>query len=161
MKTLIRFCLTRLALIIAGLSIGYAANAGVKVNEVMPCNISTYMKNQNYNGWVELFNDASVSVELKGYKIVHYKSKKDGSVEWEWMWSIEESNEIGSGKYKVFCFDGSETDSKTERKLDADGGVVVLKDKHNAVVDSFKYGATQPHISYGFDGKNVGYILRR
>ena len=158
METLIRFCLTRLALIIAGLSIGYAANAGVKVNEVMPCNISTYMKNQNYNGWVELFNDACVSVELKGYKIVHYKSKKDGSVEWEWMWTIEESNEIGSGKYKVFCFDGSETDSKTARKLDADGGVVVLKDKHNAVVDSFKYGATQPHISYGFDGKNVGYM---
>ncbi len=118
------------------------------------------MKNQNYNGWVELYNDAScASVELKGYKIVHYKLKKNGSVEFEWKWSIDESNEIGSGKYKVFCFDGSETDSKTARKLDADGGVVVLKDKHNAVVDSFKYGATQPHISYGVYGDNVGYMV--
>ena len=158
MKTLIRFGLTRLPLMLAGLSIGFAANADVKVSEVMPCNISTYMKNQNYNGWVELFNDASSSVELKGYKIVHYKVKKNGSVEKEWSWNLGDSDKIDGSDYKVFCFDGSEMDSKTERKLDSDGGVIVLKDKHAAVVDSFRYGPTQPHISYGVYEGGVGYM---
>ena len=158
MKTLIRFGLTRIAFMLAGLSIGFAANADVKVNEVMPCNISTYKKNQNYNGWVELFNDANHSVDLKGYKIVHYKALKDGSLEWEWVWSISDSKEIGCGNYKVIPFDGSETDSKTERKLDSDGGAIVLKDKNGVVVDSFRYQQSYTHISYGIYNGQKGYM---
>ena len=80
METLIRFGRTKIALVLIGLSLGFAANADVRVSEVMPCNISTYMKNQNYNGWVEFYNDANKSVELKGYKIIHYKAKSDGSL---------------------------------------------------------------------------------
>lgn len=157
METLIRFGRTRIALVLVGLSLCFAANANVRVNEVMPCNISTYIKNQNYNGWVELFNDANKSVDLQGYKIIHYELKKDGSTEKEWEWKIGETS-ISSTGYKVFCFDGSETDSKTERKLDSDGGAIVLKNKSGAVVDSFKYGAMQTHISYGIYNGEYGYM---
>ncbi len=158
MKTLIRFGQTRLAFMLAGLSIGFAANADVRVNEVMPCNISTYMKDQNYNGWVELYNNANSNVELKGYKIVHYKVNKDGSIEKEWTWCINDSKQIKCNNYKVLTFDGSETDSKTARKLDSDGGVIVLKDNNGAVVDSFKYENSYTHISYGIYKTEKGYM---
>lgn len=158
METLIRFERTKIALVLIGLSLGFAANANVRVSEVMPCNISTYMKNQNYNGWVEFYNDANKSVELKGYKIIHYKAKSDGSLEREWEWKFGDSDKINCTSYKVVSFDGSETDSRTERKLDANGGAIVLKNKNGAVVDSFRYLETKTHISYGIYNEEAGYM---
>ena len=51
--------------------------AGIKVNEVMPCNISTYMDKSVYDfpGWIELYNDGETE-SLKGYTLKHYKIKK-------------------------------------------------------------------------------------
>lgn len=159
METLIRFGQTkRAAFVLAGLSIGFAANADVRVSEVMPCNISTYMVDQNYNGWVEVSNDADHSVDLGGYKFVHYKIKSDGSIKKEWEWKINESITVHGNGYTVFSFDGSEMDSRTERKLDSDGGVLVIKDKSGVSIDSFKYEAIQTHISYGVYNGNVGYM---
>ena len=116
------------------------------------------MKDQNYNGWVEFYNDADKSAQLKGYKIDHYKVKKDGTVKWEWAWTISDSMKIECKKYKVICFDGSETDSKTHRKLDSDGGVIVLRNKSGVVLDSFKYEKSYTHISYGIYKGVKGYM---
>lgn len=158
MKTLIRFGQTRAAFVLAGLSFGFAANADVRVSEVMPCNISTYMVDQNYNGWVEVSNDAEHSVDLQGYKFVHYKIKSDGSIKMEWEWKINESIKVSGNGYKVFCFDGSEMDSKTERKLDSGGGILVIKDQSSVSIDSFRYEPTLTHISYGIYNGVAGYM---
>lgn len=156
MKTFIRFGLASAAFWAASMSNGYAKD-DVKVSEVMPCNISTYMVDQNYTGWLELQNSASSSVDLNGYKIDHYKFNKSNEVKFEWSWTVKDLT-ISEGGYKVICFDGSDMDSKNARKLDSNGGVVVLKDKSGAVVDSFVYLATQTHISYGIYDGVAGYM---
>lgn len=157
MRTFIRFGLASAAMLAAGMSNGYAKD-DVKVSEVMPCNISTYMVDQNYTGWLELKNNASASVDINGYKIDHYKFNKSNEAKFEWSWNIEQEMVISQNGYKVICFDGSDMDSKNSRKLDSNGGVIVVKDKSGAVVDSFTYLATQTHISYGIYDGVAGYM---
>ena len=52
-----------------------AGNAAVRMNEVMPCNLSTLMNTDNYNfsGFIDFTNDQQQSVNLRGYTLVHYK----------------------------------------------------------------------------------------
>lgn len=157
MKTFIRFGLASAAMLAAGLSNGYAKD-DVKVSEVMPCNISTYMVNLNYTGWLELQNIAGSSVDINGYKIDHYKINKNNEAVYEWTWAIGERTEISKDGFTVICFDGSDMDSKNSRKLDSKGGVVVVKNQSGEVVDSFKYLPTQTHISYGIYEGVEGYM---
>lgn len=156
MKTFIRIGLTCAAALAAGLSNGYA-NDDVKVSEVMPCNISTYMVDQNYTGWLELQNNTASSVDINGYTILHYKFDKNDAPKYEWSWDVKDLT-ISANGYKVICFDGSDMDSKNSRKLDSNGGVVVVKDQSGEVVDSFTYLATQTHISYGIYKGVAGYM---
>ena len=43
-----------------------AGNAAVQMNEVMPCNLSTYLNTDNYNfsGFIEFTNDQSQCVTI-------------------------------------------------------------------------------------------------
>lgn len=157
MRTFIRFGLASVAMLAAGLSNGYA-NDDVMVSEVMPCNISTYMVDLNYTGWLELKNNAGSSVDLNGYKIDHYKYNKNNELKFEWSWFIQKELIISKNSYKVLCFDGSDMDSKNSRKLDSNGGAIVIKDKSGELVDSFIYKPTQTHISYGVYDGVAGYM---
>ncbi len=157
-RTFIRFGLTRAALVVsATLSFVFAANADVKVSEVMPCNISTYMVNQNYKGWVELQYDANSGDELSKIQLLHYKLNKSKELVYEWSVNLSGMEGKSCDGYAVYCFDGSDMDSKTVKKFDSKGGAIVLK-KSGCVVDSFIYDATQTHVSYGIYGSSKGYM---
>lgn len=153
-----QFNQTKVAMVFAMLSLGLSANADVKVNEVMPCNVSTYMENYNYPGWVEVYNNATSSVNLKGYKFVHYKSQDDGTYKYDWTWKVTEDKSISGEAYKLFFFDGSDMDSRRDIKLDSDGGILVIRDASGAQVDSFVYKATQTYVSYGIGLEGRGYM---
>jgi hypothetical protein len=66
--------------------------AGIKISELMPCNISTYMdrggdevdssRSYNFPGWVEFYNDGEEE-SFKGYTISHCKQNKDGLLEFK------------------------------------------------------------------------------
>lgn len=129
--------------------------AGVVVNELMPCNISTYRADDtNYSGWVEFYNDGEVKVDLKGYTL---KNLKKGGSE-KWSWSIAQSTVIQPDDYLIMFFDGKEGTNHVGYKMDVDGGTLQLL-SGTKEISSLKYGAMVPHISYGVDlDGNLGYM---
>lgn len=146
-------------------------NAGIKISEVMPCNISTYMdkgsdgidpdRSYNFPGWVEFYNDGD-ETSFKGYTISHCKFKKNDTnqkvPELKWRYTIEEDVKIGESSFQILFFDGdTEFYKHMPYKLDSDGGTITLY-KGGEKIDSFVYKAMETHISYGRDGSSEGYM---
>ena len=132
--------------------------AGIKVNEVMPCNISTYMDTSVYDfpGWIELYNDGETE-SLKGYTLKHYKIKKGGAKELKYSWEIKEDIKVESESYCLIFCDEENVSKHAPFKLDSDGGTVELY-KGDKQLDVLSYGAMDAHISYGRSGDNEGYM---
>lgn len=133
---------------------GFAAES-VVINEVMPCNISTYMdKSSSYNfpGFVEFYNSDTLDVDLKGYEIIHEKKKSSGEYELKWSWVIDHSLVVKGEDYILIFFDKRTEKAHAPYKLDSDGGTLVLKNGAGTVVSSLTYGAMGPHLSYGSGG---------
>lgn len=125
----------------------------VVINEVMPCNISTYMdKDLSYNfpGFVEFYNSDTVEVNLKGYRIVLQNKTKEGIFEEKWSWVIDHSFIVDD--YKLMFFDKMTGKSHAPYKLDSDGGKLFLYNSNGDLVSSLTYPAMQPHVSYGDGG---------
>ena len=135
-----------------------AGNAAVRMNEVMPCNLSTMMNTDNYNfsGFIEFTNDQQQSVNLRGYTLVHYKKTSKKYTE-KWTWQIQSDFMVDANNYSLMWFDESEQSKHSPYKLDADGGYLLLKNG-NTLVDSIAYGAQVAHISFGRYGNETGYM---
>lgn len=140
-----------------GLSLFFATtvSAEITINEVMPCNISSYMDKEstfNYSGYTEFYNSGTSSVDLKGYKIVHEKRTSKSVYSLKWEWKIAESVVVPAGGYKLIFFDEVEKAGHSKYKLDSDGGKLYLYDASGKMVSQLTYPAMYTHISYGPDG---------
>ena len=158
----------KVGVIVINLFLASQAQAEIKISEVMPCNISTYMdrgsdgidpeRSYNFPGWVEFYNDGGEK-SFKDYTITHYKKKKKGEFEFKASYKIKEDIKIGSSSYQILFFD---EDTKYYKhmpfKLDSDGGSISLYNPSGEKVDSLEYGAMETHISYGRDGSSEGYM---
>ena len=135
-----------------------AGNAAVRMNEVMPCNLSTMMNTDNYNfsGFIEFTNDQQQSVNLRGYTLVHYKKTSKKYTE-KWTWQIQSDFMVDANNYALMWFDESDQSRHSPYKLDADGGYLLLKNG-NTLVDSIAYGVQTAHISFGRYGNETGYM---
>lgn len=133
--------------------------AGVKINEVMPCNFSSIMETDNYNfsGYIEFSNEGGKDVNLKGYTLVHYKKGSNKHTE-KWSWEFVSDFTVSANKYTLLWADETEDKNHIQFKLDADGGYLLLK-KGATLVDSLAYGKQMPHISFGCYGDIYGYML--
>lgn len=141
--------------VILALSSCLTCQANVTINEIMPCNLATLMSDTwNFESFIELKNDDSSPVSLKGYSFVQYKKK--GALKWEC--AIGDSVSIDANGYLIIWADESTASGHLAYKLDADGGSLVLK--HDGVtIDSLNYGKQVPHLSYGRKGETAGYML--
>lgn len=130
------------------------ALSDVTLNEVMPCNISSYMDRElfNFSPYLEFYNSAATSVDLKGYKLVHEKRTSKNVYEPKWEWTIAESVTIPASGYKLIFFDKVEQAGHSLYKLDADGGKLFLYDKKGNLVNSLVYPPMYTHVSYGPEG---------
>ncbi|MBR4840376.1 MAG: CotH kinase family protein [Paludibacteraceae bacterium] len=130
--------------------------AEVVLNELMPCNISSYRgSDTNYSGWVELYNDGDAKVDIKGYV---FKNLKKGGSE-KWSWTVSQSCVVQPDDYAICIFDEKEKNGSAPYKLDPDGGTLILYNASGKEIGSLKYGAMVPHISYGIDDEgNLGYM---
>lgn len=133
--------------------------AKVKINEVMPCNLSTIMETDNYNfsGYIEFSNEGGNDVNLKGYTLVHYKKGTNKTTE-KWSWKINSDFKVRANSFSLLWTDETELQNHVPYKLDADGGYLLLK-KDAALIDSFAYGKQGPHISFGLKGGVAGYMI--
>ena len=130
--------------------------AEVVLNELMPCNISSYRgSDTNYSGWVELYNDGDAKVDIKGYV---FKNLKKGGSE-KWSWTVSQSCVVQPDDYAICIFDEKEKNGSAPYKLDPDGGTLILYNASGKEIGNLKYGAMVPHISYGIDDEgNLGYM---
>lgn len=135
--------------------VAWNASAEISINEVMPCNISSYMDSAstyNFPGYVEFYNSGSSSVDLKGYKIVHEKLTGKSEYKLKWEWIITDSNVIPAKEYQLIFFDEVLQAGHSKYKLDSDGGRLYLYDASKKLVSQLTYPAMYTHISYGPDG---------
>lgn len=136
-----------------------SANAGVVINEIMPCNVSSLLNEYyNYTGWLELYNSGEDAVCLKGYTFKNITGSKS---KLKWEWTIEDSLVIKAGKYKIIFFDEEEGKSKTHApyKIDSDAGSLILLDNKGEEVHKLVYKSQEADASFGLDGSSADYML--
>ena len=111
--------------------------SALKISEVMPCNLSTYMERDyfNFSGFIELYNDGADTVSLRSWSLVHYKLKKDKSYELKWSWDITRDISLPPHSYSLLWMDEKDKGFHAPFKLDADGGYLLMYNK-DLLVDS-------------------------
>lgn len=141
----------------------------ISINEIMPCNLSTYMDSDYYNfsGFIEFANQGDCRENLKSYTITHYKLTSKGKLKLKWEWVIQQDYYVDGRALNLMWFDERYNEADAQKnskksdhspyKLDADGGAIVLR-KEGTIIDSIAYGATGAHLSYGRDGETEGFM---
>ena len=151
MKNMIYRRLTTIFLLAASCSM----SATVKINEIMPCNISAYMDGNTYEfpSWVEFYNDGD-PVDLKGATVTAYK--ESGKVDWTGV--FKESHKIPNG-YSILAFYG-DTEVKASssnilgsypKNLEYKAGKLEFMFADGKVV-SMTHPLQLPNVSYGDGG---------
>lgn len=132
----------------------------LKMSEVMPCNLSTYINKDNYNfsGYLEFANTSSRKINLKGCVLTHYKKKSKGTYELKWKWEITSSLYVEPSSYGIVWMDESTKTNHAPYKLDTDGGYLTLYAEGNRI-DSLAYDALDAHVAYGRYGETQGYMV--
>ena len=134
--------------------------ASVRINEVMPCNFSTYMDRDyfNFSGYVEFYNDSEDTISLRDYTLSHYKLKKSGKYSKKWIWTVDKDVVIPAHSYQIVWMDEMTMVNHCPYKLDADGGYVTLS-IDSQLIDSISYQKMLPRIAYGRYEAQEGYML--
>lgn len=137
------------------LAASVGVSAKVKINEIMPCNISAYMDGETYDfpAWVEFYNDGD-PVDLKGGTVTAYK--ESGKV--DWTGEFKESHKIPEG-YSILAFDGDvevKASSSTllgsyPKSLEYKAGKLEFKFADGTVI-SMEHPLQLPNVSYGDGG---------
>jgi len=118
-------------------------NAQLKINEIMPNNVSAVMDDtKNYSMWVELYNP--IGNVQRNQNIYYFTDTKSEPKKWK-----PASKVIPAGGFSLLWFDRGEYTGHSSFKLEPGGGKLFLMDIGGNVVDSVKYPAQYRNISYG------------
>jgi hypothetical protein len=118
-------------------------SAQLKINEIMPKNISALMDDAyNYSMWVELYNTSTTT----SYNQSIYFFTDDLSKPAKWRAS---SKLISAGGYSLLYFERPERVGHATFKLDPDGGKLYMLNLSLQIVDSVIYPAQYRNVSYG------------
>ena len=136
-----------------------SASAQVRLNEVMPCNLSTVLDRDYYNfsGFVELYNGSDTAATLNGCELIHYKKTEKGNYKEKWRHEFTQDVQLESKAYRLLWMDENTKIGHVPYKLDADGGCLLLM-KNGETLDSLVYEKSVPHVSYGRYGNTTGYM---
>lgn len=130
----------------------------LRINEIMPCNISSYINDKkDFTGWIEFYNEDSVTVNLKGWTIEHQITKKNKLVV-KWSYQLVKDFKVPRHEYKIMSFDNAEGSTHVPYSLDVDGGYIFLYDPEGTLFSIFDYPTMKPHISYGLYEGQYGYM---
>ena len=143
------------ALLALGLGALNTIQAAVTISEVMPANIGTYMNElYEYSGYVELHNDGTTDVDLKGYYLT---LTTDGVAENS---TINYSLTVKAGGYKLLYYDKKDSiEGHLSQKMDPDGAALVLYNGSGSQVSALTYPALPAYLAYGVNGSTTGYML--
>ena len=119
------------------------------INEFMASNAST-IKDPDYNSdadWIELYNAGNSSVNLNGYFLTDNLGIPN-------KWKIGNVTIAAKG-FALFWADGNNTGKHTNFKLDAQGEEIGLFNSSQKAIDTIRYPAQYPDLSYGRDPGNL------
>ena len=123
------------------------------INEIQVANIDMFVDpSYNYGGWIEIYNPESKDVILNNFVIRHTDS--EGVVR---LHTLTINNGIVPAKgFKNIWFDHNASDGyygpnahgQIPFKMDAEGGIIELRDGEGYLVDAVEYPAAVPRCSY-------------
>ena len=119
-------------------------NAQLKINEIMPKNVSAVMdETYNYSMWAEIYNAGTSAVSLYNY----YFSDDITNLK---KWRQPVSKTINAKGYSVFWFERNDLSTQhCDFKLLPEGGTLYLSNSSGVLVDSVSYPAQFRNVSYG------------
>ncbi len=127
-----------------------SVSAQLKINELMPRNVSAVMdESYNYSMWVEVYN----SSESSSYNISNYYFSDDRTQTKKWK---PLSKTITAKGFHVIWFERDDRSGHASFKLEPNGGKLYLFNASSQLVDSVIYPPQMRNISYGrkTDGGN-------
>jgi hypothetical protein len=131
------------------------AGSSIVINEVMPYNVS-YVADQNgeYDDWIELYNNSSLSFDISGYYLSDSKSRLS-------RWEIPSGATINGNGYLVFWADKETTQTglHTNFSLSKDGEKVYFVTPDFLIIDEVEYPATTKQLSYSRYPNGTGSFI--
>ena len=115
-------------------------SSDVVINEIMPKNNGTVTDQDNeYDDWIELYNNSSSTVDISGYTISDYALELDRFV-------FPAGTTIGAGEYLIVWCDGDTLQSgyHTNFKLDSGGETIYFGDGTSTINE-----VTFPEVNAG------------
>ena len=121
------------------------------INEIQASNSTTIADDNNeYDDWIELYNNTSSSISLNGY----YLSDNSGNLT---KWPIPNVVIAANDFFTVWADnDSNQTGNHANFKLSAAGEALILVDPSLNVIDEIVYGAQQTDESYGRYPNGIG-----
>ena len=104
-------------------------SSDVVINEIMPKNNGTVTDQDNeYDDWVEIFNNSTSAIDISGYTLSDYELELDRFI-------FPSGTTIGAGEYLIVWCDGDTLQSgfHTNFKLDSGGETLYLGDGTSTV----------------------------
>lgn len=132
--------------------------SALKINEISVGNVSMELDpDYDFSPWVELYNDSTVPVNIKGL----YFSDEEGNPQ---KYSLKEDREIPAGGYAVVWENDELSDGKgVYFDMDMDGGYISVSDVDGNILDYIEYPEQYTNVSYGrtTDGEDeFGYFIK-
>lgn len=121
------------------------SNGDLVINEFLASNETTVSdQDDEYNDWIELYNNGSSSVDVSGY----FLSDDESDI---MKWEIPSETIIEANGYLIIWADDDEDQSGLHAgfKLSASGEWVILSDPSGNVIDNINYTEQTTDISYG------------
>ncbi len=127
--------------------------SNVVINEFMAINDKTAMdQDEEYDDWIELYNNSSEAISLKGYFLSDDVSEPA-------KWTFPDTS-IAARDYLIIWVDDEEQDGlHTSFKLSGSGEVIVLSDSTQSVIDQINFGVQTEDISTGRYPNGTGMFV--
>jgi len=129
--------------VIIALQLPVYLTAQLKINEIMPNNVSAVMdETYNYSMWVEVYNSGTSSTNAANY---YFSDDITNLKKWE-----PSSKTINAKGYSVLWFERNDLSAQhCTFKLAPEGGVLYLSNFSGVLLDSVSYPAQFRNVSYG------------
>lgn len=148
-------------LILPMLFFAVMANAQIVINELMASNDSLsgiFDEYNEYDDWVELYNNGSSSVDIGNY----YISDADTTLD---KWQIPAGTMVPASGYLIIWTDKDENNGQvplhTNFRLSADGEMVVLSDASLNIVDQVTFGPQEKNKTLARIPNGTGDFVTR
>lgn len=130
-----------------------AQGQGLRINELMADNESTFLENKDYCDWIELYNSSDTTLSLANY----YLSDDSNNLQ---KWGLPALS-LASGEFLLVYADEREGALHANFKVNKEGEAIYLSTKE-VLLDSFPAVALKQDESYGRfpDGSDALFIFQ-